>query len=550
MCRMATPWKHPKTGIYHIRVAIPEKLREHLPGDWKGKREYKRPLIDPQTGERARTPVDAKRLFVEAMAEWMALRGIAEARTNDAEPDRLSDRQIAWICAQWLQEALHDDDSIPTGPGLVACDEIESQCQDFLVFVSEHRLPVREWTQYPFVPDTADRLIVKHGLTAPTHSLTYRRLCEAVARYGLDLAKKLRDRLDGDWTLPVSVTNSPKVEDGQVNGTPDMPTILGLLGRWEVETNPNQRQIMEFSGAVNEFVELVGNLSIQEVTTTHVREYKDALLGRGLHARTVDKRIGVLRRLYGTAADNGYVERDFNPTSRIKVRGVKKAGRKRSSYTIDELNKLFAGPVHKDGKRYDGGKGEAQYWLPLLGLFTGARLEDLAQLRVEDVKLDAQGIYYLDINDRHGKQVKNRFTLRRVPVHSTLIDLGFLKYVEVLKTETEETWLFPDVDSYRGQVAKAWGQWFGRYRRQVLQADPVGYRKDFHSFRHNFRDAGRAAGVQTEILDALEGHRPASVGQGYGEGYRSQSFLRDEMMKRLKDAIEQIVYPNLVIPSP
>jgi hypothetical protein len=59
-CRAAcnvTPWKHPKTGIYWLRKAIPEALRDAV-----GKREEKLSL-------RTRDPVEAKQRHAEALAE-------------------------------------------------------------------------------------------------------------------------------------------------------------------------------------------------------------------------------------------------------------------------------------------------------------------------------------------------------------------------------------------------------------------------------------------------------------------------------------------------
>ena len=46
---------------------------------------------------------------------------------------------------------------------------------------------------------------------------------------------------------------------------------------------------------------------------------------------------------------------------------------------------IFNTPVSTEGERPEGGQGEAAFWLPLLALFTGARLGELAGLRVSDV---------------------------------------------------------------------------------------------------------------------------------------------------------------------
>ena len=61
---------------------------------------------------------------------------------------------------------------------------------------------------------------------------------------------------------------------------------------------------------------------------------------------------------------------------------------------------------------------------------------------------------------------------------------------------------------------KAWSKWFGRYIRELGITDTA---KVFHSFRHNFKDALRTAGVSEEVHDALTGHSTrGEVSRGYG----------------------------------
>jgi hypothetical protein len=57
---MSRPWKHPKTGIYHLRKAVPEDLLKLV-----GKREEKLTL-------KTRDPVEAKQRFAKALAELEA----------------------------------------------------------------------------------------------------------------------------------------------------------------------------------------------------------------------------------------------------------------------------------------------------------------------------------------------------------------------------------------------------------------------------------------------------------------------------------------------
>ena len=91
----------------------------------------------------------------------------------------------------------------------------------------------------------------------------------------------------------------------------------------------------------------------------------------------------------------------------------------------------FANLIYLKGERPIGGKGEAAFWLPLLGIFSGARLNELAS--VEDVKLDtASGVRFATVieDEEAGRGVKTEHSLRAVPVHPELVRIGFLEFVE------------------------------------------------------------------------------------------------------------------------
>lgn len=112
-----------------------------------------------------------------------------------------------------------------------------------------------------------------------------------------------------------------------------------------------------------------------------------------------------------------------------------------------------------------------------------------------------------------GRTLKNDSSRRQIPIHQSLIDLGFLGLAE-----KSEGVLFPLLKSAgHRQLTASWSQWFGRYLRQEIGlADK---RKTFHSFRHTFKDLCREAGVPKNIHDRLTGHKSSDVGDGYGDAH-------------------------------
>lgn len=103
-----------------------------------------------------------------------------------------------------------------------------------------------------------------------------------------------------------------------------------------------------------------------------------------------------------------------------------------------------------------------------------------------------------------------------VPIHSTLIKIGLLGYVEEQRAVGESK-LFPLVKSAGKDIAQTgpWSKWWGRYARKHGGFGP---KKVFHSLRHTAKDAFREAEVPEAIYDALQGHASLSEGRRYGSG--------------------------------
>ena len=66
-----------------------------------------------------------------------------------------------------------------------------------------------------------------------------------------------------------------------------------------------------------------------------------------------------------------------------------------------------------------------------IGMFTGARLNEICQLDIADVKQDGD-TWFLNITDEgdDNKRIKSKAGRRKVPLHSELIRLGFLDFVD------------------------------------------------------------------------------------------------------------------------
>ena len=130
-----------------------------------------------------------------------------------------------------------------------------------------------------------------------------------------------------------------------------------------------------------------------------------------------------------------------------------------------------------------------EYWLPLLGLFAGCRIQEASQLHLTDVKLE-DGISVLDLNENTAdKSLKNTGRSRRqIPLHPRLIELGFLAYCERVKAEGFQR-VFPELTWAKSDARYA--KETGRKMSKMLEnlGMPRNGLKVFHCLRHNLNNA-------------------------------------------------------------
>lgn len=164
-----------------------------------------------------------------------------------------------------------------------------------------------------------------------------------------------------------------------------------------------------------------------------------------------------------------------------------------------------SGPPHVTKRHLPGDRihRDSYWWLPVMALWTGARLEELAQLHHEDLQRDANGMPFIRIHDEGIRRVKNEHSIRNVPVHSMLIRLGFLDLFDPTKKGLR---IFMDL-SPSGRLKKlgdTYSTHFTDYRRRCGLYEEL---RDFHSFRRTFIGSLRTkAKVDIMTIAAMAGH--------------------------------------------
>lgn len=231
---------------------------------------------------------------------------------------------------------------------------------------------------------------------------------------------------------------------------------------------------------------------------------------------TFNNYVKYLTAFFAYAVQEEYCEK--NPFDGMKVKQRVKASEGRCRFTEDDLKRLFAADVYA---RSDGDK-PYQYWLPLLGLYTGARMNELCQLYLDDV-VTINGIDCIHFREgRADQKLKTPTSERVVPIHSKLKEAGFLQYVKQRRELGEDAMLFDLIRHKRHGYAATPSKWFARYR------DKLGFKggedkKDFHSFRHTAADHLKQLGVAESLVGGLLGHQTGGITfSRYGKDFKPE----------------------------
>lgn len=270
-----------------------------------------------------------------------------------------------------------------------------------------------------------------------------------------------------------------------------------------------------------------------------VEQTKEQDLER-LSITTVKRHFSALGRLFDQLRKRGEYLGE-NPAHGFEFPDKRRARDKRKMWEGESLTKLFASPVwigcFSEGRRSRRGSlviKDEKYWLPLLGLYHGNRLEEFAQLCRGDVRQE-DGIWFLDINDEEQKRVKNAQSKRKVPLHAELERLGFLDYVKATAPNATDR-IFPQLKS--GGPDKKFGffftKWWTQYRKDIGV-----YEKglDYHSFRAGVTTKLATAGVSLEVRNELLGREGKSVDE--------KSYIKGFPLRNLAEAINRVCWPEV-----
>ena len=254
-----------------------------------------------------------------------------------------------------------------------------------------------------------------------------------------------------------------------------------------------------------------------------------------IHLTTINKHLGNLSSFMIWCVNNGYC--NTNPFTGMKIKQKKSPRDERDRFSEKELKEIFSKQnyLHLTKVEKDS---YSKYWVPLIGCFTGMRCGEICSLYLDNVK-EIKGNHrnkrwcfdILEEPNRPDKKLKNQSSRRIVPIHDTLIDLGFIDFIKLLKKDPERKRVFEELEYREGTYIRSISRfWNNRYL--PLLGIKTG-KNGFHSFRHSFIDTLKQLGVEPHFINELVGHSQGDISSDrYGNNY-NPDILYNKCVKRV-----------------
>jgi integrase len=296
--------------------------------------------------------------------------------------------------------------------------------------------------------------------------------------------------------------------------------LSGLIAVYLEEKRPavekRTLETMEYSFQLA--IHFIGNIDLRRLNRAICRDYRNKLTQSSkyllrdksaahtqppISTKSVNKHMAFFSTMLRWAAREELII--GNPAEGLIVKRKVTPWEERLAFSPDDLLTLFDGLWHEE-------QLVSRRWVPVVALFSGMRLEEICQLRHCDIT-EVDGVHCFSISPEAGV-IKTAAAERLVPIHSKLIEMGFLQLV----TDGSKERLWSDLSPNKyGRYSNSVGKWFGRYKKRKGFDDS---RHCFHSLRHTFINELKQIDAPEPVIRQMVGHSDQSITFGrYGKRY-------------------------------
>lgn len=501
-------------SIFYFRLAVPLSLREMVSA-----RELRLSL---KTGYLKEARSKARVLAASASACFNRLSGALNMPITPQQVKKIIYEKVRTDLELW--ERKHAVGPVKTAEAV----EVERQSHQYKVECLKQVIATSDyyslWEDVNTEMRTRQIDILEDGDSG-------KQFCQEYAVGRKYFHEQVLKKLQGEFDYPPQL-GALRATESEAKKSTKISTIIAeychekkISGAWSERTA--QQQPVK----LNLLIETLGDVDCSSINAERIRHFKQILTKlppnrnkskkyksmtlaeivesnppKTIEIKTVNEILGEVSALLEYATRHGYIKENY--AKGVKIRQAKGKS-KIKPYSNDDLIKIFTSDnifKHKSSSPF-------KYWLPILALFTGARLEELSQLDLSDIVV-IEGVHCIKVEDSEDKSVKTESSKRTIPIHSYLIDrLDFLTFVDSQRAAGKAK-LFDGLKKIGGRYGHYASKWFSVLKQSLGFNDSY----NFHSFRHTFINTLKQKGANLLHIKELVGHEGNDITTDvYGE---------------------------------
>ena len=560
------------SSSYLLNIKIPRDLREYF-----GRNQFK---ISLKNGIHSQSLLFAKVLYLEVQSIFSSIRM--------GTISKITIKQVKDILKDKIERTLNHTKHIVVDTNTFIESEVKDKIEE--INGDERILRTQLEQNYDGVLEHIEkeiaRIIKSKDLTIDSKSLEFKELRKQFLELRLirskwkkelleDSGKSVNDfrneiykkfNIEEEKLTPVIENYAPEPTQPYLVEKEDKPSQIDVspkLSEMKEEfigerllSGFSPKSTRELESTIDDLIEIIGDIPILKVTLNNARDFKKIISSlpkyrnqspryRGLTIKQIlsldgvegqePKNINKLIyrvRVFFKWLKNNYSE--YVPQNHFDGLSIqeKKFDKPRDIFTNKELHKIFdTTPFLNNTIRNPHRRNKlASYFVPIIAIHTGMRLEEICQLRLEDVYKEGT-VDIIRVTISKETKLKTVTSQRIVPIHENLKRVGFLEYCNYMKKQKKER-VFWDLTKSRDGYGRNIGRYFMEYLRKVGVYEFQS--KVFHSLRHSFITNLLQNGVREEVVNGLCGHKQKTMSTTiYFKGGFPSDLLYEEGISKL-----------------
>lgn len=288
--------------------------------------------------------------------------------------------------------------------------------------------------------------------------------------------------------------------------------LLEVFDAYVAERQPSLRTSRAWRRHLSHLIQFLGHDDAKKIEQRDGIRWKDHLaLECQLSPATInDAYLAALKTTLNYGVQNSLLAE--NVVSKVRVREQPKLRTRERGLNDNEALMILRATMAQSPPKLTPERAFARRWVPWLCAFSGARVNEITQMRAEDIRR-VDGFLTMLITPDAGS-VKN-YQSRQVPIHPQILDLGFEK---ALVGKTGPLFFDPrrrQKPTPENTQAIKTGEHLAQWVRSIGVMDKRV--QPNHGWRHRFKTIARRVQMDPEVRDVIQGHKPRTEGEAYGD---------------------------------